>query len=176
MSELVLNKKEYTLKTAEGQANLRNYIEEYNSKIDPDDPIAKKISFDEALAITNIEEFIRSKSSVAEIIREALEIAFTTANFKTNTVFTFVRKQLKKLNLNSIIRMQIENYIKFRMNYSNKSIEQQKKAKNFDNITSFDLNGEKYYYNILTNEELEGEDLKEYLQFIESQQCEALPF
>lgn len=72
--------------------------------------------------------------------------------------------------------MQIENYIKFRMNYSNKSIEQQKKAKNFDNITSFDLNGQKYYYNILTNEELEGEDLKEYLQFIESQQCEALPF
>jgi len=176
MNELILNKKEYTLKTVEGQANLRNYIEEYNSKIDPDDPIAKKISFDEALAITNIEEFIRSKASIAEIIREALEIAFTTANFKTNTVFTFVRKQLKKLNLNSIIRMQIENYIKFRMNYSNKSIEQQKKAKNFDNITSFDLNGEKYYYNILTNEELEGEDLKEYLQFIEDQQCEALPF
>lgn len=97
MSELVLNKKEYTLKTSEGQANLRNYIEEYNNKIDPDDPIAKRISFDEALAITNIEEFIRSKASIAEIIREALEIAFTTANFKTNTVFTFVRKQLKNL-------------------------------------------------------------------------------
>lgn len=166
MSELVLNKKEYTLKTAEGQANLRNYIEDYNSKIDVDDPLSKKIGIDEALAITNIEEFIKNKSSVAEIIREALEIAFTTANFKTNTVFTFVRKQLKKLNLNSIIRMQIENYIRFRMNYTDKSVEQQKKAKNWDNITCFSLSGQKYYYNILTNEELEGDELKEYLNFI----------
>ena len=166
MSELVLNKKEYTLKTAEGQTNLRNYIEDYNSKIDVDDPLSKKIGMDEALAITNIEEFIRNKSSVAEIIREALEIAFTTANFKTNTVFTFVRKRLKKLNLNSIIRMQIENYIKFRMNYTDKTVEQQKKAKNWDNITCFSLSGQKYYYNILTNEELEGDDLKEYLNFI----------
>lgn len=166
MSELVLNKKEYTLKTTEGQNLLREYIENYNKNIDESDPLAKKIGMDEALAITNIEEFIRNKSSVAEIIREALEIAFTTANFKTNTVFTFVRKQLKRLNLNSIIRMQVENYIKFRMNYTDKTVEQQKKAKNWDNITCFSLSGQKYYYNILTNEELEGDDLKEYLNFI----------
>lgn len=178
MSELVLNKKEYTLKTAEGQANLRNYIEDYNSKIDVDDPLSKKIGIDEALAITNIEEFIRNKSNVAEIIREALEIAFTTANFKTNTVFTFVRKQLKKLNLNSIIRMQIENYIKFRMNYTDKDIEQRKKAQDFENITCFTLNGQKYYYNILTNEQLEGEALKEYLDYINNDfdEIDALPF
>lgn len=166
MSELVLNKKEYTLKTVEGQNLLREYIENYNKNIDESDPLAKKIGMDEALAITNIEEFIRNKSNVAEIIREALEIAFTTQNFKTNTVFTFVRNKLKKLNLNSIIRMQIENYIKFRMNYTDKSVEQQKKAKNWDNITCFSLSGQKYYYNILTNAELEGDDLKEYLKFI----------
>lgn len=178
MSELVISKKEYTLKTAEGQANLRDYIEDYNSKIDVDDPLSKKIGIDEALAITNIEEFIRNKSSVAEIIREALEIAFTTANFKTNTVFTFVRKQLKKLNLNSIIRMQIENYIKFRMNYTDKDIEQRKKAQDFENITCFTLSGQKYYYNILTNEQLEGEALKEYLDYINNDfdEIDALPF
>lgn len=176
MSELVLNKKEYTLKTAEGQANLRSYIEDYNNKIDADDPLSKKIGIDEALAITNIEEFIKNKSSVAEIIREALEIAFTTANFKTNTVFTFVRKQLKKLNFNSIIRMQIENYINFRMKYTNKSIEEQKKAQNFENITCFSLNGKKYYFNILTNEELTGKDLDEYIEYIASGNIDALPF
>lgn len=167
MSELVLNKKEYTLKTAEGQELLREYIENYNKNIDLTDPIAKKIGIDEALAITNIEEFIRSKSNVAEIIREALEIAFTTQNFKTNTVFTFVRNKLKKLNLNSIVRMQIENYIKFRMRYTDRSIEEQKKAQNFENITCFELNGQKYYFNILTNEELTGKDLNEYLQYLE---------
>lgn len=176
MGELVLNKKEYTLKTAEGQQNLRDYIENYNKNLDISDPLSRKIGFDEALAITNIEEFIRSKSSLVEAVREALEIAFTSQNFKTNNVFGFLRRQLKKLNYNSIVRMQVENYVKFRMHQTDKSIEQEKNQANYDNITSFELNGEKYYFNILTNEELEGEDLKEYLQFIENQQCEALPF
>lgn len=176
MNELIVNKKDYTLKTAEGQANLRDYIEDYNSKIDVDDPLSKKIGIDEALAITNIEEFIRNKSNVAEIIREALEIAFTTQNFKTNTVFTFARNKLKKLNLNSIIRMQIENYINFRMKYTNKSIEEQKKAQNFENITCFSLNGKKYYFNILTNEELTGKNLDEYIEYIASGNIDALPF
>ena len=176
MSELVLNKKEYTLKTAEGQQNLRDYIENYNKNLDISDPLSRKIGFDEALAITNIEEFIRNKSSLVETVREALEIAFTSQNFKTNNVFGFLRRQLKKLNYNSIVRMQVENYVKFRMHQTDKSIEQEKNQANYDNITSFELNGEKYYFNILTNEELEGEDLKEYLQFIENQQCEALPF
>lgn len=178
MSELVLNKKEYTLKTTEGQNLLREYIENYNKNIDESDPLAKKIGMDEALAITNIEEFIRNKSNVAEIIREALEIAFTTQNFKTNTVFTFARNKLKKLNLNSIIRMQIENYIKFRMNYTDKNVKQRKKAQDFENITCFTLNGQKYYYNILTNEELEGEALKEYLDYINNDfdEVDALPF
>lgn len=176
MSELVLNKKEYTLKTTEGQNLLREYIENYNKNIDESDPLAKKIGMDEALAITNIEEFIRNKSNVAEIIREALEIAFTTQNFKTNTVFTFVRNKLKKLNLNSIIRMQIENYINFRMKYTNKNIEEQKKAQCYDNITCFELNGQKYYFNILTNEELTGKDLQNYIEYMASEKLGSLPF
>lgn len=178
MSDLVVNKKIYTLKTDEGKKNLLNYVNEYNSKVDVDDPISKKIGIEEALAITNIEEFIRNKSSVAEVIREALEIAFTTANFKTNTIFTFVRKQLKKINLNSIIRMQIENYIKFRINYTGKNIEQQKKHIDYNNITCFTLNGEQYYYNILTNEELTGEDLQDYKYFLKNgfDEVDALPF
>lgn len=177
MNELILkNKNEYTLKTAEGQENLKEFIINYNNNIDETDPLSRKIGFDEALAITNIEEFIKNKSAIIEIVREALEIAFTTQNFKTNTVFGFVRKQLKKLNYNSIVRMQVENYIKFRMNQTDKSIEQEKSQINYENITSFELNGEKYYYNILTNEELTGEDLQKYLAFVECQKVDCLPF
>lgn len=179
MSDLILNKKEYTLKTEEGKKNLLDYVNYYNTnRVDVDDPINKKIGIEEALAITNIEEFIRNKSSVAEIIREALEIAFTTANFKTNSVFTFTRKALKKLNLNSIIRVQIENYIKFRMSNAGKNIEQQKKHIDYNNITCFTLNGEQHYYNIMTNEELTGEDLKDYKDYLEGgfDELDALPF
>lgn len=158
-------KKEYNLKTKEGQENLREYIKKYNESIDADDPIAKKIGIDEALAICNIEEYIRNKSNVAEIVREALEIGFTCQNFKTNTVFTFARQKLKKLNCNSIIRLQIENYIKFRMQNTDKNITEQKKAMDYENITTFQLNGKTFYYKILTGEELEGEEKQKYLNY-----------
>lgn len=165
MVQLIENKKKYTLKTAEGQELLRDYIAKYNERIDESDPLSKKIGIDEALAITNIEEFIRSKSLVAEVIREALEIAFTCENFKTNSVFTFARQKLKKLNLNSIIRLQVENYIKFRMKHTSNNITAQKKNPNFENVTSFQLNGQTFYFNILTNEAIEGEELQQYLSY-----------
>jgi hypothetical protein len=64
------------------------------------------------------------------------------------------------------------------MKYTNKNIEEQKKAQCYDNVTCFELNGQKYYYNILTNEELEGEALKEYLEYINNDfdEIDALPF
>jgi hypothetical protein len=172
-SLIVKEKKEYNLKTKEGQDNLREYIQKYNENIDPDDPIAKKIGIDEALAICNVEEYIRGKSNIAEIVREALEIGFTCQNFKTNTVFTFARQKLKKLNCNSIIRMQIENYIRFRMNNTDKNISEQKKQQDFENITTFKLNGKTFYYNILTGEELNQEQINEFLKH--KKQGELLP-
>lgn len=161
MNDLVLNKNEYTIETAEGRKNLMAYIDNYNKSIDESDPLSRKIGLDEAFAICNVEGFIRSKNAIAEIVREALEIGFTCQNFKSNTVFTFARQKLKKLNFNSIVRMQIESYIKFRLNQSSKKL----KNPNFENVTRFNLNGETYYYNVLTGEELEGEQLQAYLEY-----------
>lgn len=161
MNDLVLNKNEYTIETAEGRQNLMAYIDNYNKNIDESDPLSRKIGLDEAFAICNVEGFIKSKNAIAEIVREALEIGFTCQNFKSNTVFTFARQKLKKLNFNSIIRMQIESYIKFRLNQSSKKL----KNPNFENVTRFNLNGETYYYNVLTGEELEGEQLQAYLEY-----------
>lgn len=124
------------------------------------------------MAICNVEGFIKSKASIIEIVREALEIGFTCDNFKSNSVFTFARQKLKKLNFNSIIRMQIENYIKFRLNQTNKNL----KNPSFENITTFNLNGETFYFNIVTGQELEGEDLKEYLNYINAKEVDLLPF
>ena len=170
---IVKEKKEYNLRTKEGQDNLREYIQKYNEELDPDDPIAKKIGIDEALAICNVEEYIKGKSNIAEIVREALEIGFTCQNFKTNTVFTFARQRLKKLNCNSIIRMQIENYIKFRMQNTEKNIAEQKKSIDFENITTFKLNGKTFYYNIITGDELNQEQVNEFLEH--QKQIELLP-
>jgi len=161
MNDLALNKNEYTIETAEGRQNLMAYIDNYNKNIDESDPLSRKIGLDEAFAICNIEGFIRSKNAIAEIVREALEIGFTCQNFKSNTVFTFARQKLKKLNFNSMVRMQIESYIKFRLNQSSKKL----KNPNFENVTRFNLNGETYYYNVLTGEELEGEQLQAYLEY-----------
>lgn len=58
--------------------------------------------------------------------------------------------------------MQVENYIKFRLNQSSKKV----KNPSFENVTCFHLNGEDFYYNVVTGEELEGEQLNEYLQYI----------
>lgn len=161
MNDLVLNKNEYTIETAEGRQNLMAYIDNYNKNIDESDPLSRKIGLDEAFAICNVEGFIKSKNAIAEVVREALEIGFTCQNFKSNTVFTFARQKLKKLNFNSIVRMQIESYIKFRLNQSSKKL----KNPNFENVTRFNLNGETYYYNVLTGEELEGEELQAYLEY-----------
>lgn len=164
MNDLTLNKNEYTIETAEGRQNLMAYIDNYNKNIDESDPLSRKIGLDEAFAICNVEGFIKSKNAIAEIVREALEIGFTCQNFKSNTVFTFARQKLKKLNFNSIIRMQIESYIKFRLNQSSKKL----KNPNFENVTRFNLNGETYYYNVLTGEELEGEQLQAYLEYVKA--------
>lgn len=165
MNDLVLNKNEYTIETAEGRKNLMAYIDNYNKNIDESDPLSRKIGLDEAFAICNVEGFIKSKNAIAEIVREALEIGFTCQNFKSNTVFTFARQKLKKLNFNSLIRMQVENYIKFRLNRTDKKL----KNPNFDNVTCFHLNGEDFYYNVVTGEELEGEELQQYLEYVKTQ-------
>ena len=165
MNDLVLNKNEYTIETAEGRKNLMTYVDNYNKNIDESDPLSRKIGLDEAFAICNVEGFIKSKNAIAEIVREALEIGFTCQNFKSNTVFTFARQKLKKLNFNSIIRMQIENYIKFRLNRTDKKL----KSPNFDNVTCFHLGGEDFYYNVVTGEELEGEELQQYLEYVQTQ-------
>ena len=171
MNDIIIkDKNNYNMTTPEGRQNLMEYIENYNKNIDESDPLSRKIGFDEAFAICNIEGFIKSKSSIIEIVREALEIGFTCQNFKSNAVFTFARQKLKKLNLNSIIRMQIENYISFRLSQINKKI----KNASFENVTTFNLNGEIFYYNVLTGEELEGEKLQQYLNYI--QEADALPF
>jgi hypothetical protein len=174
MNDIVLkNKNDYNMETEAGRKNLLEYIDNYNKNIDENDPLSRKIGIDEAFAICNIEGYIKSKSSIIEIVREALEIGFTCKNFKSNNVFTFARQKLKKLNLNSIIRMQVENYINFRMQQTEKSI----KNPSFENVTTFTLNGETFYYNVLTGKELEGEQLKAYKEYISApQELDALPF
>ena len=174
MNDIILkNKNDYNMETEAGRKNLLEYIDNYNKNIDESDPLSRKISFEEAFAICNVEGYIKSKSSIVEIVREALEIGFTCQNFKSNSVFTFARQKLKKLNLNSTIRMQVENYINFRMQQTEKNI----KNPTFENVTTFTLNGEKFYYNVLTGEELEGETLQQYLQYIEAPaQLDELPF
>ena len=168
----IKEKEKYNLTSEEGRKNLMEFAENYNKNIDENDPLSRKIGIEEALAICNVEEFIKSKNQVAEIVREALEIGFTIKNFQTNTIYTFTRNKLKKLNYNSIIRMQIENYINFRLNNVRKNVTNS----NFENITSFKLNNEIFYFNILTGEELEGEKLKEYLDYINDKTIEELPF
>lgn len=166
-------KKNYNITTEEGRKNLMEYITEYNKNIDQSDPLSRTIGLEEAFAICDVEGYIKSKSSIVEIVREALEIGFTCNNFKSNQVFTFARNKLKKLNLNSIIRMQIENYISFRLKNTQKNI----KNASFENVAAFTLNGATYYYNVLTGEELEGEQLTEYKKYIEAPtEADELPF
>lgn len=173
MTDIILkNKNDYNMETTEGRQNLLKYVDDYNKNIDESDPLSRKIGIDEAFAICNIEGFIKSKSSIVEIVREALEIGFTCKNFKSNSVYTFARNKLKKLNFNSIIRMQVENYIQFRLNQTDKKIKNQ----TFENVTKFHLNGEDFYYNILTGETLEGETLKDYLNYIQEPELAELPF
>ena len=167
MSELVLNKKEYTLKTPEGQANLRNYIEEYNSKIDPDDPLSKPISYDEAFAICNVEGFIKLKSGVREAVAEALEIATNAVNFKTNTTFTFLRNRLKKLNYNVIIRMQIESYVRGRLSHAKNRFDVSASSLDSSRISTMHIGGDVIYFDNLTGNILEDgefEKIKEVEQ------------
>lgn len=99
MEIMTINKNNYTLKTEEGRAALNDYIKEYNNNLNKLDPIAKEITINEALALTNIEEFIKTKSRCAEIVRESIEIGLTTDNFKTNTIYSFARRELKKARL-----------------------------------------------------------------------------
>lgn len=174
MAEIVLkDKSEYNLDTAEGRQNILDYMNEYNKNIDNSDPLNKTLDFDAAFAICNVEGFIKSKSSIVEVVREALEIAFTCKNFKSNTIYTFTRQKLKKMGYNSIVRMQIENYIQFRMNQTDKKI----KNTNFENVATFTLNGETFYYNVLNGEELAGEKLEAYKEYQKQQlEAEALPF
>lgn len=164
------NKNEYTMKTTEGQAKIREFVECYNKNINELDPLSKKIGIEEGLALTNVEEFIRNKSQVAEIVREAIEIGFTTKNFRTNTIFTFTRNKLKKAGYNSLIRMQIENYIKFRLHLTDKAVNSNENDIKYKNITSFSINGEILYYNILTDTELTEKEIKEYLNYKKEKQ------
>lgn len=170
MNNIILkNKNDYTMKTPEGVENLREYMTTYNNNLDTSDPIVKPIGLDEALAMCNVEEFIKTKSQVAEIVREALEIGFTVKNFKSNTIFTFTRNKLKKAGYNSIIRVQIENYIKFRLNLTSTLIQDDSEKQKYKNITCFNFSGELHYYNILTDEELTGEELEKYLNYLEQE-------
>lgn len=170
MNNLIIkNKNDYTLKTEEGRKSLQEYITLYNNNLDLSDPLARKIGVDEALAMCNIEEFIRDKSQVAEIVREAIEIGYTVKNFRTNTIFTFARTKLKKAGYNSIIRIQLENYIKFRLHIVDEVTNDTSEKQKFKNISSFTLSNETYFFNILTGEELTGEELKEFLNYRETE-------
>lgn len=95
----LITKQNYTMQTEDGRAALNEYIKSYNNNINLDDPIAKQININEALALTNIEEFVKTKPRVAEIVRESIEIGLTTENFKTNTIYSFARRELKKARL-----------------------------------------------------------------------------
>ena len=75
MCDLVV-KNEYTTATEAGRKKLMEYVQNYNNNLDESDPLSRKIGLDEAFAICNIEEFIKSKTSIIEIVREALEIRF----------------------------------------------------------------------------------------------------
>ena len=114
----------YNLTSKEGLKNIDEFIKLYNENINERDPLAIPIETKEqALAITNIEEYIKEKGAeVIEIINEGLEIANTTSNFKTNSIFTHIRKELKKLKISTIERIQIENYVNFRLHMNNKAI------------------------------------------------------
>ena len=168
-SLIIKNKNDYTLKTEEGRKNLQEYITLYNNNLDLSDPLARQIGIDEALAMCNVEEFIRAKSQVAEIVREAIEIGYTVKNFRTNTIFTFARTKLKKAGYNSIIRIQLENYIKFRLHIVDEVTNDTSEKQKFKNISSFTLSNETYFFNILTGEELTGEELKEFLNYRETE-------
>lgn len=167
------NKNNYTLKTEEGRVALHEYIKEYNNNLNELDPIAKEISINEALALTNIEEFIKTKPRCAEIVRESIEIGLTTDNFKTNTIYSFARRELKKAGYNSIIRTCIENYIKFRLHITdtvkNETLQDQK----FKYITTLELDNKIYYYNNITHEDLTADEIEQYKQYLQDQQKEA---
>lgn len=166
---LIKNNINYSLKTEEGRKNLMEFIDLYN-KQDQNDVLFKKIGIDEALALTNIEEFIKTKSQVAEIIREAIEIACTTSNFKTNMIFTFTRNKLKKAGYNSIIRMQIENYIKIRLHLTDKAINSNNIELKYKNITTIKIGNDITYFNLATGEDLTENEIKEYLNYKKQQQ------
>lgn len=155
----------YNLTSKEGLKNLDDFIKIYNNNINERDPLAIPIETKEqALAITNIEEYIKEKGSeVIEIINEGLEIANTTSNFKTNSIFTHIRKELKKLKISTIERIQIENYVNFRLHMNNKAINISKNDIQYSNITRVQMMGRSVYYNLTTHEELEKEEIKKYL-------------
>lgn len=170
MNNIILkNKNDYTLKTEDGRKNLQEYITSYNNNLDLNDPLARQIGIEEALAMCNVEEFIRTKSQVAEIVREAIEIGYTVKNFRTNSIFTFARTKLKKAGYNSIIRIQLENYIKFRLHIVDEVTNDTSEKQKFKNISSFTLGNETYFYNILTGEELTGEELEKFLNYRETE-------
>ncbi len=168
MNELIKidDNKNYTLTTDAGRQNIMKFVQLYNNQ-ESNDPLFKQIGIDEGLAMTNINEFVKKKAQVAEIVREALEIGYTCKNFYTNTIFTFTRNKLKKAGYNSIIRLQIENYIKLRLHLTDKETNSNIDDLKYKNITSFSFNNSKCYYNISTGEELEGEELKKYLKYTE---------
>ena len=85
MENIIKNENIYTLTTDEGRANLRSFCDTYNKNAN-DDILFKKIGIEEGLALCNVEEFIKNKSQVAEIVREAIEIGLNATNFKTNTI------------------------------------------------------------------------------------------
>lgn len=155
----------YNLTTQEGLKNLDDFIKIYNNNINERDPLAIPIETKEqALSITNIEEYIKEKGAdIIEIINEGLEIANTTSNFKTNSIFTHIRKELKKLKISTIERIQIENYVNFRLHMNNKAINISKNDIQYSNITRVQMMGKSVYYNLTTHEELEKEEIKKYL-------------
>ena len=172
----IKNKNDYTLKTNEGRTALNDYIKAYNANLDPLDPIAKEIGINEALALTNIEEFIKTKPRCAEIVREAIEIGLTTENFTTNTIYSFTRRELKKAGYNSIIRTAIENYIKFRLHITDKIQNETAENQKFKYITTFEVNNKKYYYNNLTCKDLTAEEIEQYNNYINRQEdADSLP-
>ena len=164
----LINKKDvevYNLTSQEGLKNIDDFIQLYDENINERDPLAIPIETrEQALSITNIEEYIKEKGQeVIEIINEGLEIANTTSNFKTNSIFTHIRKELKKLKISTIERIQIENYVNFRLHMNNKAINISKNDIQYSNITRVQIMGKSVYYNLTTHEELEKEEIKKYL-------------
>lgn len=155
----------YNLTTQEGLQNIDEFIKLYNENINERDPLAIPIETrEQALSITNVEEYIKEKGQeVIEIINEGLEIANTTSNFKTNSIFTHIRKELKKLKISTLERIQLENYVNFRLHIGEKAIKTTKNDIKYSNIIRFHFGDDVFYYNQVTKEELTKEEAKKYL-------------